>query len=361
MGSEEDINKLISYLKSGDYSEIEKELKEEWEKDFHRIYNTTQKEVTLRKIQKSIRKEKRGRMFRRIHTVSRYAAVFVGIVVVSVWVYKYQLQPTIPLDKITIEQNDGTILIIEDNDTSKPLLSSDLKRDLIAPGDRTKASDVEYNTLRIPNGKKLHLQLSDSTIVILNSGSHFKFPVEFVPNEKRQVYLDGEAYFKVTHNPRNPFVVRGNSTETEVLGTEFNVSTYSDQETENIVLVEGKVKVYDTQGNAPLELDPGQLASLVKNSSTIQKSDVDVFNYVAWTYGILVFSNESFGQLIPKLERFYGVEISMNNPELKTKRFTGRFEYETVEELLSTFQKTTRFSFTKTNYKISIKPLNQHV
>lgn len=71
-----------------------------------------------------------------------------------------------------------------------------------------------------------------------------------------------------------------------------------------------------------------------------------MFNYVAWTYGILVFSNESFGQLIPKLERFYGVEISMNNPELKTKRFTGRFEYETVEELLSTFQKTTRFSFT---------------
>lgn len=184
MGSEEDINKLISILNLEIIVKLKKKLKEEWEKDFHRIYNTTQKEVTLRKIQKSIRKEKRGRMFRRIHTVSRYAAVFVGIVVVSVWVYKYQLQPTIPLDKITIEQNDGTILIIEDNDTSKPLLSSDLKRDLIAPGDRTKASDVEYNTLRIPNGKKLHLQLSDSTIVILNSGHILNFQLSLLPKKK---------------------------------------------------------------------------------------------------------------------------------------------------------------------------------
>ena len=100
----------------------------------------------------------------------------------------------------------------------------------------TTLEKLVYNTIKIPYGKRFELQLSDGTIVHLNSGTTLKYPVKFIASGNRQVFLDGEAFFDVAKDKTHPFVVNADNLNVRVLGTHFNVSNYPEDKLTDIVL-----------------------------------------------------------------------------------------------------------------------------
>jgi hypothetical protein len=222
---------------------------------------------------------------------------------------------------------------------------------------KEETTNLEFNEIYVPYGKRMEVVLSDGTRAYLNSGSFLKYPTYFNSNEERVVELKGEAYFDVAKkDEKNRFVVHTKNFQTTVLGTEFNISSYATDTANDIVLVEGSVKVnFNTQGEFVLK--PGEQFKYSKEK--IGKINiVDVQNYIAWLDGVLLFENEKFNSISKKLERFYNVSIENNCNSLVDEKFTGQFDLETIEEVLKTFNNTVPFNFKIENRKITINPLN---
>ncbi len=184
-------------------------------------------------------------------------------------------------------------------------------------------NDIQYAKIEVLDGQMGHLFLFDGTEVWLNSGSRFKYPDRFNSKE-RNVYLDGEAYFKVTSNRKLPFIVHTDKMQVEVLGTSFNVSAYKNENQESVVLEEGKVQINHLTGKKILDLLPGQRAvKACANSTQFRVDEVKTSNYTTWKDGIVVFDAESIDEIAKKLERWYNVKICIDNEELRKYTING--------------------------------------
>lgn len=181
---------------------------------------------------------------------------------------------------------------------------------------------VQYAEVEVIYGQTGHLVLFDGTEVWLNSGSKFKYPDRFNKNE-RSVFIEGEAFFKVTKNKKLPFKVNTGELEVEVLGTEFNVTAYPGESSQSIVLVEGKVKLNNLDGSPLGELTPGQRAVKKVGNPGIQVQNADPYFYTSWKDGIVVFNDEKLGDIAKKLERWYNVEFRFEQEKFRDFKFTG--------------------------------------
>ncbi|SHN17632.1 FecR family protein [Chitinophaga sp. CF418] len=178
-----------------------------------------------------------------------------------------------------------------------------------------------YNTLTVPPKMDYKLLLSDGTEVWLNATSRFRFPFNFSSN-KREVYLDGEAYFQVTKNDSKPFVVHTEQTDIEVLGTSFNVNAYNDGLTRT-ALVSGAI-IARADGKE-VRLQPGQEA-VYKADQGYNVRSFDESEVLAWMKGVYVFHDTSLLEIAQVLERWYGVKVVFDNKALAGKKFTGGLE-----------------------------------
>ncbi|MEN2402517.1 FecR family protein [Flavobacterium sp. MC2016-06] len=214
-----------------------------------------------------------------------------------------------------------------------------------------------YNTLRIPYGKKFEIELSDGTVVHLNSGSSLRFPVKFQKNQNRQVYLIGEAFFEVSKDKKHPFTVNTQEVNVEVLGTKFNVSTYTEDVTTDIVLVEGKVSLYKDKKAADNQtyLTPGLKGTNIKGQQKITTESVNTDYYTSWVKGSLVFKNASFDAIIKKLERNYNVTFINRNKMLGKEIFNARFDNEPIEVVLKYFSDSYSIDYKINGDQIIIK------
>lgn len=214
-----------------------------------------------------------------------------------------------------------------------------------------------YNTLMVPYGKTFEVQLSDGTVVYLNSGTSLKYPVQFLKNKRRQVFLKGEGYFKVAKDKKHPFTVNTEDINVEVLGTQFNVSNYIEDLRTDIVLVEGKVSLY--RGNKSAEnqvfLVPGLRGSNAKGQQKITTEAVNTDYYTAWIKGSLVFKNASFATIIKKLERRYSVTFINENKILGKEIFNARFDNEPIEVVLKYFSDSYAINYNINEDQITIK------
>lgn len=180
-----------------------------------------------------------------------------------------------------------------------------------APG-KEPAGEMVYNTISVPNGRVFQLSLPDGTKVWINSGSSIRYPVAFTGNQ-RQVEITGEAYFDVVKNSKMPFRVRVyNKAEVEVLGTQFNINAYENEDAISTTLLEGSVKV--TAGNAGGRgeylqqiLLPGQQLQLTEKDMSIIEPDID--NVIAWKNGLFNFEGMVLKQVMKQIARWYDVEI----------------------------------------------------
>jgi ferric-dicitrate binding protein FerR (iron transport regulator) len=180
---------------------------------------------------------------------------------------------------------------------------------------------VQYAEIDVTYGQTNHLILFDGTEVWLNSGTKFRYPNRFNSSE-RNVYVEGEAFFEVTPNKKLPFKVHTGQMEVEVLGTSFNISAYSDDSIQSVVLVEGEVQINNTKGKEIGKLLPGQMA-LQTPDQGIRVQNVSTSEYTNWKDGVLNFREERLEDLAKKLERWYNIEISFGNEKLKEYLITG--------------------------------------
>lgn len=205
----------------------------------------------------------------------------------------------------------------------------------------------EMCTITAPLGQKSKILLPDSTVVWLNSESTITFPVSF--KRERKVKLLGEAYFEVTHKLNKKFIVKTKMQEVIVHGTKFNVMAYSDFGFTRTSLLEGKVEV-KKQGES-LFLEPGSQLILCDGQFTEQQ--VDVKQAVAWKDNKFYFELVSVAELVRRLERWYDVDIRVQNKDLLSQNFSGVFKNEeTIWEVLDALQKYIDFEYEKKQTRI---------
>jgi len=206
------------------------------------------------------------------------------------------------------------------------------------------------NTLIVPYGKRTKVQLSDGSLIWLNSGSKLAYPASF-NNDKRKVYLEGEAIFEVAHNKSQPFIVIAKDFEIEVLGTVFNVSNYADDPSINTVLKNGSVKIQykdHSTNNQSLIIKPGTLATYSKGTHNISTANVDIDRYFSWKDGIIIFKNDNLKSIMKQLSRYYNASIEIKNKQLEDQTFSGALDLkETAEQVLNIIKETADFKLEK--------------
>lgn len=226
----------------------------------------------------------------------------------------------------------------------------------------TLTENIEYNTIETPRGGQYQVILPDGSKVWLNAASSIKFPLTFNNLPKRKIELTGEAYFEVAKNKDKPFTVTTSKQEITVLGTHFNVNSYTDESVTKTTLLEGSVKVVSTittsQKNANSDivstvLKPGQQSLLSFNKLTIQPADID--ETIAWKEGYFRFNDEKLESIMRKVSRWYDVEIEYENEKLKNEPFAGvTTRFANVSKLFRMLELTNEVRFRIDGKKIKV-------
>lgn len=211
-----------------------------------------------------------------------------------------------------------------------------------------------YNTIEVPNGQRSQITLYDGTKVWINSGTKFKYPVAF-SKDTRDVYIEGEAYFDVAKDKKHPFIVNAGRLKIKVLGTRFNVCAYPEDGKSYTTLEEGSVNAINTKNGDQFTLKPGEQVTFNPSTNSLQYQDVNTALYTSWKENMLRFDDATFAELIIKMERWYGIKITID-PSVNTKeRYTMTIKTESLREMLSLISKTTQIKYEINGNSVRIK------
>ncbi|MEQ6120019.1 FecR domain-containing protein [Reichenbachiella sp. MALMAid0571] len=214
-----------------------------------------------------------------------------------------------------------------------------------------------------PKGQKSTFMLSDGTIIKLNSASLIKFPSQFDRN-KREVILEGEAFFEVKRDVEKPFIVHSGNIETTVLGTSFNIQAIPDHNEIKVAVVSGKVSVKSkndtlySKGLQEIYLEPNEIATYSKDQHIINKDRFKLEEITGWKDGVLVLKNANLDQIKLKLEAWYGVNITYANSRTAEGEITANYYNEPIENVLESLAYTLRFEYSMNDKNIEISFLN---
>jgi len=235
---------------------------------------------------------------------------------------------------------------------------------------------AEQYEINVPVGSKTEIALTDGTKIWLNSGSKLTY-TDYSGSATREVFLEGEAFFDVMENRLKPFIVKTTDIYIKVLGTKFNVKSYPDEDFIEATLISGMIEIEEVnpgkEQKMNITLRPNQKVTFTKISrvretgktshaklplkpveriSIVKKVDPEIIT--SWKDNKLIFKNEPFKSLLPKLERWYNVEIQLSDTSIYGYRYTGMFEKETVEQALEALKLATPFEYTIFKNKIKI-------
>ena len=295
----------------------------------------------------------------------QYAALF--IIVLGLGYYIKSTQQNIVVeekivpkaDDIVLETENGEQLILEKEEKSVKI---DSKINLLQKSNKlVYDNDLEigtliFHSLKVPYGKRFDIVLSDNSKVYLNSGSILRYPVKFLNNQIREVFLEGEAFFDISEDEKNIFRVNSNGINVEVYGTKFNFKNYPEDYVSDIVLVNGSVGISNSENKSITKLSPGFKGSVDKENYKVEKVKINTKIYTSWIEGQVVFRGESFNQIIKKLERLYNVTIINNNVKISEELFNASIdtENEKIEDVLNYFNKIYNIEYQIYNNKIII-------
>ena len=221
-------------------------------------------------------------------------------------------------------------------------------------------------------GTRKEFTLPDGTIVLLNGDSRISYDSDMLDNKQRNVSLTGEAFFKVAHDKIHPFIVKTSKVAIKVLGTEFNIRDYSGDEESETTLMKGSVELtVNGSTHQKFILKPSEKFAMVKktqilgvqkNSSVLTIENISPVKFggneyieeISWTENKFVFQNESFEELIPRLERWYNVQIVLQDPKIRSYRFTGIFINENIIQALEAMKLIKPFNYKLTENEIKI-------
>lgn len=210
------------------------------------------------------------------------------------------------------------------------------------------------------------MTLPDGSIVHLNAKSKVSFAEGFA--KKREVYLEGEAYFEVTHNENIPFIVHTGEADIKVLGTKFNVRNYSNEHKMEATLLTGSIELTlraDTQHR--ILLKPSEKIIVKKNDLATKPSATDkdveltsiklqdsVVTETSWLNDKMAFYDKPFSEIALDLERQFDVNIEFKNKEVSGYKYTGVYDEDSAEDILKILQMIKPFQYTLNNKLITI-------
>ncbi|RZF58852.1 FecR family protein [Sphingobacterium corticibacterium] len=209
-----------------------------------------------------------------------------------------------------------------------------------------------YDTLRTDFGQKAKIVLSDGSTVYLNAGSRLVYPKKFAVSS-RQVFLEGEGFFEIAAQNGKPFLVHTAHTCTEVLGTKFNLCSFAEEQRTYLDVEEGKVRFTARDSRDTLLLFAHEAG--VHEGQTIKDySGAD--KQGNWRNGYLIFDNQTLQEIVPILERWYGVTITLTDRKLASYRMRGHYHHASVHQILDDLAYATGIHFHITEKSIRIYP-----
>ncbi|MCK0130837.1 DUF4974 domain-containing protein [Flavobacteriaceae bacterium F08102] len=229
-------------------------------------------------------------------------------------------------NKATLTLENGTIVVLEKGKVFNTEIATSNGEKLIYQNDKFHAQSAPvYNYLTIPRGGEFYLELADKTKVWLNSETKLKYPVSFTDGETRQVELVyGEAYFDVSSSTKHngsKFEVINQNQKIEVLGTEFNIKAYKDENYIYTTLVEGSLNVITENGKKLLK--PNQQSVVDLSNMSIGISEINVFDEISWKDGVFSFKDKSLKEIMKVLSRWYDMNVVFTKNEMEDEEFIG--------------------------------------
>lgn len=232
-------------------------------------------------------------------------------------------------NRAILTRGDGSTVIL-DSQANRHLAGSPVQ--LSSEGDqliyeKSTAASAElrqFNTLSTPRGGQFRLTLPDGSRVWLNAASSIKYPVAFA-GTTRSVEITGEAYFEIAHNEQMPFVIRKGKTEVKVLGTEFNLNTYDDEENIAVTLVRGSVRIAQQGIATPHMLQPGQQLLIDRQEKARLIAQADIDKALAWKNGWFNFQGASLPEVMRQVSRWYDIDVEYEKgiPDIE---FVGKMD-----------------------------------
>ena len=197
------------------------------------------------------------------------------------------------------------------------------------------------------SGEKSTITLSDGSKVTLNADSKLRYPDQF-NGAAREVYLEGEGYFAVHHNADKPFIVHTGRLMTTVLGTIFDVSSYPENRTIAVSLLEGKVEVSGSEKgvmNKIIVLKPREKLLYDKVNDASVFGVFDSLDAVGWKDNIYKFENQPLGEVFSQLERAYGVKFELTSQSVLGQKITVKFEKNSLQTVVDVIKSLTGLDY----------------
>ncbi len=193
----------------------------------------------------------------------------------------------------------------------------------------------EIYTRIVHRGESSDIRLADGSIIKLNSDSKLLYP-RYFEGDERLVELSGEAFFMIKPNKNKPFKVKIGEIITEVVGTEFNIKARANEDIE-LIVVEGSVKVYNekTKNSNSVNVNPGEFVTYSENRGFSNPRKAELKHHTAWLQNKISFRNEKLGRVMEEIERIYNVKVKFQENEIESKRLTGVFTKESLNETLT--------------------------
>ena len=360
---ESDMEWLLNWLESDPQNLDEyNRFKDVWEAtEINRLKSSGVLEKSWRKFEQRVINKSKKRKIRRIQFIRAAASIAILLGIGSALylllsdsnLHKKQMV-TVELEKPYIISSNGEKHVLN---AEKQTIRYDEIIDLVSDSQEQQkhASELKMNELIVPRGYRINLELSDGSVVWLNSETRLRYPLQFI-GDTRRVYLAGEGFFKVKHSDTKPFIVEASNLEIEVLGTSFNVSAFDNESQIITTLLEGSVKLHTTSDQEDIILKPNQCGVYSLSDCEIQVHDVDTELNASWINGYYTFKSENLDIVIQKLVRSYGISISIADQELKKYEFSGKLDLKAnLYEVLEVLRLAAPIEYRETNGEIVIQ------
>lgn len=278
---------------------------------------------------------RKGRKWRRVlpYAASVLLAVGLGLYLFNDNGGRLYIEPHQPNAILTVSTGETVEL-----DRNKAVIADSIsgfrnEGDVLSYMETTKPEQTAIHSLYVPKGSRHRLILPDGTQVWLNSDTRLKFYDNFIGGT-REVELAGEAYFDVVRNDEAPFIVKTGGMDIRVLGTEFNISAYEDEETIAATLVSGSIEAV-FEDAATIKVAPGHRVTYGRNDGLTGYAEVSPFIYSAWKDDKVMFYHTRMSDVAEQLSRWYDVEFRFADESLRDVTiFAVLNRYDDVGQLL---------------------------
>lgn len=330
--NEQELNELLKYFELNDHTEeLKKLIYAHFENDEpspisqERIDKIAQRiDDAVLPLVRSTRSSKK--IYRWVAFASAAALLIFGIIFYNDWDKDGITTQIVQSEEILPGTNRAT-LTIDDGET---IALSESEGLVLSTGDTITygngksiavTNSVQWATISTPRAGQYRIVLDDGTKVWLNAASRLRYPTHF-PADERRISVSGEVYLEVARNENKPFVVETDRQTIRVLGTKFNIQAYDQDDSQSTTLVEGSVEVFAKHKNKTQKLSPNQQVRIT-SSGKMSVTQVEPYEYTAWTDGLIVLNSLDLEQVARQLERWYDVTFDPIPQELGRKKVFG--------------------------------------